>query len=127
MMKPPHFRIDRRDADARHMEVYRESVERVQVEVFDAAFGNQQLSLAQLATHPRFFCQGAGTMLLRWGLSLADREGWTVTVFAGPMAESLYTRHGFQTLTVVKCQAEREDECIEFPAMVRRPSTLQNG
>ena len=103
------------------MNAYRVSVGRAQIEVFDAAFGDQQLSLAQLATHPRLFEHGAGTMLVKWGLTLADRKGWAVTVFAGPKAYGLYERLGFMTLTMVRCQADGEDEYIEFPGMGRRP------
>ena len=100
---------------------------RTQIEVFDEAFGNQQLSLAQLATNPRFFRHGAGTMLLKWGLNLADRKGWTVTVFAGPKAHRLYERLGFETLDMVKCQVDEEDEYIEFPGMVWQPDTRRRG
>ena len=120
-MKPPKPKHSRYDANARHMEAYREAVGRGQAELFDKIYGERQLSLAQLATHPDYFRNGAGTMLVKWGLAFAERESWAVTVFAGPKAYSLYKRLGFRELGEVKAQAEGEEEFIKFPGLGWEP------
>lgn len=122
LVKPPHATPHRRDANAAHMEAYRDSVGRAQVELFDAAYGDRQLCLAQLATHPDYIRRGAGTMLVQWGLALAEKETWAVTVFAGPTAYGLYARLGFRKLGMVKAQVDGEEEAIEFPGLAWEPS-----
>jgi len=100
---------------------YRLSVCRAQEEYFDLAYGKNQLSLAQLATHPDYFGRGAATMLLDWGVALGKKERWPITVFAGPMAYNLYTRFGFKKLVKVTTQVLDEEEKIEFLGMAWEP------
>jgi predicted N-acetyltransferase YhbS len=106
------------------MAAYRASVGHAQSELFDSVYGNKQLGLAQLATHPDYFRRGAGTMLAKWGMGLAEKNKWAITVFAGPMAYGPYERLGFKTLGIATTQAKDEEEKIEFPGMVWEPSNL---
>jgi len=99
----------------------RKSIGRAQEEYFDQVYGTNQLSLAQLATHPDYFGRGTATMLLEWGVALAKKERWPITVFAGPMAYNLYKRFGFKTLVRVTTQVLDEEEKIEFPGMAWEP------
>jgi len=100
---------------------YRKGISRAQEEYFDQTYGTNQLSLAQLATHPDYFGRGAATMLLEWGVALGKKERWPITVFAGPMAYNLYRRFGFKTLVKVTTQVLGEEEEIEFPGMAWEP------
>jgi predicted N-acetyltransferase YhbS len=104
------------------MKAYRDSIGRGQEEFFDKIYGHKQLSLAQVATHPDYFRRGAGTMLIKWGLDLAEKETWAVTVFAGPKAYRVYERLGFKTLGTARAQVDGEEEFIEFPGMAWEPS-----
>jgi len=103
------------------MAAYRNSIGHAQRELFDAVYGEKQLSLAQLATHPDYFRRGAGTMLVEWGIRLAERERWAITVFAGPMAYGIYGRKGFRSVGIVRTQVDGEEEFIEFSGMVWEP------
>jgi len=109
------------------MAAYRASIGHAQSELFDSVYGNKQLSLAQLATHPDYFRRGAGTMLAEWGMELAEKNKWVITVFAGPMAYALYGRLGFKTVGIVTTQVKDEEEKIEFPGMVWEPNSLTKG
>jgi predicted acetyltransferase len=120
-VKPPNANPLRRDANPSHVAAYRKSIGRAQEEYFDRAYGTNQLSLAQLATHPDYFGRGAATMLLQWGVVLGQKERWPITVFAGPMAYNLYRRFGFKTLVKVTTQVLDEEENIEFPGMAWEP------
>jgi hypothetical protein len=74
--------------------------------------------------HPDYFRRGAGTMLAKWGMELAEKNKWAITVFAGPMAYGPYERLGFKTLGIATTQGKDEEEKIEFPGMVWEPSDL---
>jgi len=120
-LKPPEANPLRRDANPLHVAAYRKSIGQAQEEFFDRAYGKNQLSLAQLATHPDYFRRGAATMLLEWGVALGRKESWSITVFAGPMAYNLYRRFGFKTLVKVTTQVLGEKEKLEFPGMAWEP------
>jgi predicted N-acetyltransferase YhbS len=91
---------------------------------FDSIYGNKQVSLAQLATHPDHFRRGAETMLAKWEMELAEKNKWAITVFAGPMAYGPYERLGFKPLGIATTQGKDEEEKVEFPGMVWEPSDL---
>ena len=64
----------RRDADLAHIAAFRSVLIASVNKYFDAPFGNSQVQLYHLATHPDYQRHGAGTRLLNWGLELAMRE-----------------------------------------------------
>jgi GNAT superfamily N-acetyltransferase len=112
----------RRDANPLHVAAYRESICRAQERYFDRVYGKNQLSLAQVATHPSYFRRGVAKALLTWGVELAQRERWPITVFAGPMAYGLYGGFGFTTVAIVTARVPGEEEKVEFPGMVWEPA-----
>jgi predicted acetyltransferase len=61
-------------------------------------------------------------MLIQWGVGISRREGWPITVFAGPTACSLYRKFGFKTAGTVITTVVGEEERIEFPAMALDPN-----
>jgi predicted N-acetyltransferase YhbS len=48
-----------------------------------------------LGTHPDYRKRGAGSMLVKWGCDLADREGVAAYVDASSNGAPLYERFGF--------------------------------
>ncbi|KAJ5208052.1 hypothetical protein N7449_002431 [Penicillium cf. viridicatum] len=51
--------------------------------------------LDMLGTHPDYRCRGAGSMLVRWGCEIADREGVGAYIDASKAGAPLYAKHGF--------------------------------
>ncbi|EPS26468.1 hypothetical protein PDE_01405 [Penicillium oxalicum 114-2] len=51
--------------------------------------------LDMLATHPEYRRRGAGSMLVKWGCDLADREGVGAYVDASQAGVPLYKKFGF--------------------------------
>jgi predicted N-acetyltransferase YhbS len=48
-----------------------------------------------LCTHPDFQKRGAGSMLVKWGCDLADKDGVSAYVDASKTGAPLYERFGF--------------------------------
>lgn len=62
----------------------------------DRVMGNSKhYYLDMLCTHPDFRNRGAGSMLVEWGCSLADKDGVPAYVDASKSGASLYKRFGF--------------------------------
>ncbi|KAJ5494605.1 hypothetical protein N7463_010692 [Penicillium fimorum] len=51
--------------------------------------------LDSLGTHPDYQRRGAGSMMVRWGCDLADKDGVAAYVDASKEGASLYLKHGF--------------------------------
>ncbi|KAJ5500734.1 Acyl-CoA N-acyltransferase [Penicillium expansum] len=51
--------------------------------------------LDMLGTHPDYRRRGAGSMLVRWGCEIADREGVRAYIDASKAGVPLYAKHGF--------------------------------
>ncbi|KAI1374759.1 acyl-CoA N-acyltransferase [Hypoxylon crocopeplum] len=108
----------RRDANATH---FREFKRRMS-EAFDSYFGQYgdgQIHLWLLATHPDFRCRGAGTRLCQWGLERAARQSLHTTVLASPMGKRLYEELSFANCGSFFIQAGSEAEKLELWAMAR--------
>ena len=123
-VKPPKPNSERRDANPLHVAAYRKSVGVAQEELFDSTYGPNQLSLAQLATHPDYWRRGVASRLLKWGIERSRREMWPITVFAGPTAYNLYHSFGFRNAGTVITTVSGEEESIEFPGLVWEPENF---
>ncbi|KOS41871.1 hypothetical protein ACN38_g7252 [Penicillium nordicum] len=55
--------------------------------------------LDMLGTHPDYRCRGAGSILVRWGCEIADREGVGAYIDASKAGIPLYAKHGFVDLS----------------------------
>ena len=49
-------------------------------------------------THPKHRRKGAASMLMQWGIGMADRLGLESWVSARPSAKPLYMRYGFEVI-----------------------------
>ena len=109
---------DRRDANPVHVKEFRESVKIAKKAWFNDVFGQRQLNLLRLATHPDYQRHGAGTVLVQWGLAKAENENLAVTLFSSPMGERMYSGLGFHEVGQVRVHVAGEKAALEFPAMV---------
>lgn len=57
------------------------------------------IDLDMLGTHPDYRCRGAGSILVRWGCEIADREGVGAYIDASKAGIPLYAKHGFVDLS----------------------------
>ncbi|KAG8158244.1 hypothetical protein KVR01_012005 [Diaporthe batatas] len=113
----------------------RKDADKAHCEAFDAAlgqrfrtyfpFGDKQLYLSSLIVRPSFRRRGAGTLLVNWGIQLAEGRGWPVTLAATPMGKFLYASLGFQVIGVEVIRANGEEESLETTMMVRDLTSAQ--
>jgi predicted N-acetyltransferase YhbS len=68
--------------------------------------------------HPDFRLRGGGTMLVRWGITVAEGKGWPVTLCASPMGRFLYDYLGFEKISSEVVQVEGEEETLTSTVMV---------
>ncbi|EXJ77805.1 hypothetical protein A1O3_10034 [Capronia epimyces CBS 606.96] len=73
-------------------------------------------------TSPQYQRQGAGSLLLDWGLERADDRGLATYVEASPAAVRLYQRHGFKEVDrlALDLLPYKEGDYVNL-CMVRRP------
>jgi Acetyltransferases len=55
----------------------------------------EKKDLDTLGTHPDYQRRGAGSMLVKWGCDLADKDGVAAYVDASKEGAPLYQKHGF--------------------------------
>ncbi len=102
---------ERKDANPVHMEVWARVLHQG-FERYFAVYGNQQVHLWLLTTHPDFRRRGAGTMLCNWGLEKATEKHWMLTVVGSQMGRSLYEHLGYGLVGTLKIQADGEEEIL---------------
>ncbi|KAF6220771.1 hypothetical protein HO133_002451 [Letharia lupina] len=114
----PKVQNQRRDADIPRMQAFKKSLGEAKEILLDRIYGENQLFLLSLATHPDHHRRGAGTMLCRWGMAKAREEGSTVTLFASVIGKMLYEKLGFKQVGMAHVQVDGEEEGLDIPAMV---------
>jgi ribosomal protein S18 acetylase RimI-like enzyme len=108
---------ERRDANREHMVAYGEAMTRSFDKSF-ARYGERQLHLWMLITHPDFRRRGAGTQLCNWGVEeSARRGGWILTVMASPMGKSLYDHLGYNLVGCETAKVDGEEEKVDIYAL----------
>ncbi|KAF4470357.1 gnat family [Fusarium albosuccineum] len=110
---------ERRDANPQHMRVYAAAAARGFKDHF-AKYGNNQLNLWMLVTHPDYRCRGAATMLCNWGQKESMKTGRILTVMASPMGKELYEELGYGVVGSVTAQVEGEEEKVEIDILEKR-------
>jgi ribosomal protein S18 acetylase RimI-like enzyme len=107
------------------MRAYRETISKAKEDYFDKKFGDSQLYLTTLATHPHYMRRGAGAALCDWGIKKAVSDKLAaVTLFSSPMGIPLYTKLGFQQVGIVHTQVDGEEDFIDFPGMTLEPRSF---
>jgi len=74
--------------------------------------------LAALAVHPNYQRRGIASMLLKWGLDAADRDGLPLYLEASQSGKPVYSRHGF----IEVASATFFDDTYTISAMQRMPA-----
>jgi GNAT superfamily N-acetyltransferase len=114
----------RRDWDVGRMRVFREAVGAAMKEKFESVYGDQQVHLQILGTHPKHQRMGAASTLLRFGIQKAQDRGLPVTLFASPMGQPLYASFGFESRGTVNIQVQGEKEHVSVVAMALEPHVV---
>jgi GNAT superfamily N-acetyltransferase len=83
-----------------------------------AKWAEEQVNLSSLVIHPDFRLRGGGTMLVRWGITVAEGKGWLVTLCASPMGRFLYQYLGFEKIASEVVQVEGDEETLTSTVMV---------
>ncbi|KAK7414081.1 hypothetical protein QQX98_007024 [Neonectria punicea] len=108
---------ERKDANPQHMRAYAAAAARG-FEAHYAKYGNDQLNLSMLVTHPDFRRRGAATMLCNWGQKKSVETGRVLTVMASPMASpmgnSLYLSLGCKLVGSVVAQVDSEEDKVDI-------------
>lgn len=111
----------RRDGDQIRMQAWTRILHDAKSRHFEQRFGTQQFQLQILATHPGFQRLGAGSLLVRDGITVAEAANRAISVFASPMGERLYASLGFKRIESVVVQVEDELEFVTVEAMAYEP------
>jgi len=117
-LRLPPDNWDRPDANPYRLKEWRSKLIQAQKQFFDDVYGEAQLHLVILSTHPDYQRRGAGTTLIEWGKEKARAENLTIVVTATPMGGPLYKKLGFRQVGNVHFQVEGEDEFVELTALV---------
>lgn len=115
--------ISRRDARADRVKAFQNGVDTAKLML--GRFGNDQIHLRNIGTHPRYQRRGYATVLCRWGMHLASQEGLVVSLFAGPLGFKLYSGLGFASLGKIRVQIPGEEESVNICPMVYDPREEQ--
>ena len=82
--------------------------------------------LEVLATRPEWHRNGAGGMLIKWGVEQADRDGLECYIEASPDGLELYKRYGWEEVEDYDVEYEGEDggkRVYRTVLLVRKPKS----
>ncbi len=108
---------DRKDADKERCEAFFAKAGQ-RFRTYCKKWAEEQVNLSSLVVHPDFRLRGGGTMLVRWGITVAGGKGWPVTLCASPMGRLLYEHLGFENIASEIVQVEGEEETLTSTVMV---------
>ena len=79
-------------------------------------------------THPDHRRRGAGTLLMDWGIKLADQWGLESFIQATKMGKLLYLRHGYQVLEESNYEPELDEKVKseEWKALEKKIGPIYN-
>jgi GNAT superfamily N-acetyltransferase len=102
-------KYQRRDADFARLEAFGKVMDDIHKSYWERKYANN-FRLDLLCTIPAHRRKGAGTMLTRWGLDLAQKEGANVGVESSPMGLPLYEKLGFKLEEIRHVKVKGDDE-----------------
>jgi predicted N-acetyltransferase YhbS len=94
-----------------HLEAESCAVQRGVKEHFEP-YGNQQVHLLLLATHPDHQHKGAASLLCNWGLEVAMKRQWPLTLVSSESGKPLYEYLGYDCVGKIHIQAKGEDDFL---------------
>ncbi|KAJ8110868.1 hypothetical protein ONZ43_g5761 [Nemania bipapillata] len=114
-----HGGSSRRDANPVHQREFAQNG--VRAKELLASYGDDQLRLQILATHPDHWRRGYATMLCEWGLQTASEEGLVLSLSASEVGKGLYEHLGFKNLGTVTGQVPGEEASFTSTVFVLEP------
>ncbi|OIW34609.1 hypothetical protein CONLIGDRAFT_626645 [Coniochaeta ligniaria NRRL 30616] len=109
----PFAREDRSQA-------FRDTSKAAKAKIFDTQYAGGYMFLKILLCHPSNRRRGAGTALVKWGMSVAHLQSVNTALFSSPMGVHLYHKLGFQEIGRFEVKVEGDEERLDIPAMVFR-------
>jgi len=109
---------NRRDGDTTRINMYNAAVARAERTYHDGPYGERQIRLKLLATHPDYQRQGIASKMVTWGMCLATERYKFLTVMAGPMGKKVYGKLGFYEQASMEIKVDGEEESATFTAMI---------
>ena len=84
--------------------------------------GKRHVYLRRMIVHPEYQKQGIGTMLVKWGMDVADEGKIVGWLYSRPAGQKLYEREGFKVVDEVEVNGEGlECEVPVMTCMLRLP------
>lgn len=114
----------RRDTNQARVKTFTSLCHKAKVTYFDEKYGDDQLYLNNIGTHPDYGRRGAATALVEWGVNFAEKKQIPLSLFASSMGKQLYTKLGFQALGTITVQADADPAKVKLVAMIKTPENL---
>ncbi|KAF8852528.1 hypothetical protein BDZ45DRAFT_678317 [Acephala macrosclerotiorum] len=108
---------DRKDADKKRCEAFFGRAGQ-RFKTYFAKWAEKQVNLSSLVVHPDFRLHRGGTMLVKWGITVAEGKHWPVTLCASPMGRFLYEYLGFGKIASEVVQVDGEEEMLTSTVMI---------
>lgn len=106
-----------RDADFPRMQACRKILGEAKEVFLNNSYVKNKFFLLSLATDPGYHRRGAGSMLCKWGMAKARKEGLTVTLLTSGMGKFLYEKLGFKEGGMAHVQVDGKEEASDKPTM----------
>ena len=116
----------RKDANLKRMGAFRDAGSQGKKLFFNDTYGDDQIHLQILGSHPNFIRRGFGSMLTKWSMSVAKNDNVVVSLIASPMGSLLYSHLGFKSLGKAVVQVPEEAEKVYLEAMLLDPRKKEN-
>ncbi|KAJ8131661.1 hypothetical protein O1611_g1965 [Lasiodiplodia mahajangana] len=119
-----HGGSTRRDCNPAHHRAFQDTAR--QAKQLLLGYGDDQIHLQILATHPDHWRYGYGTMLCEWGLQVASEEALVVSLAASKTGKYLYEHLGFKNSGTVTGREPGEEETVSSTVFVYNPKEHNN-
>lgn len=101
------------------MRAFKAACKRAKTAILESQNNKEQLFLHNLGTRPAYRGRGGASTLIKWGLSVAKKEGKSISLLSNSAAKAFYEKFGFKALESVEVFVECEDERLFITPMVR--------
>lgn len=111
----------REDANSERLNAFTNAGIKAKQDFLNDVYGDNQIHLQILGTHPDAMRRGFGSALCAWGMAKAREDGLVVSLLAGPKGYPLYTHLNFQALETVVVQVPDDEDNVFLTPMVFQP------
>jgi len=111
----------RRDADWDRIKFYGRVINKIVWEYLEptdrTTLPRSYIHLIRVATSPKWQRHGAGTMLCKWGIDVAQKHRLQIGLLATPSGWALYSQLGWKELTRAVVRMPEEKESVSMTVM----------